>query len=292
MLRQWVMGAQGHEKTLEHQVAPLQAGVVVARPGGVLEGQGEMQLTSCDAGAGDGGADFLDDDGDARVTLLQALHGGRDQIGERARECADDQTPAMLSDTLGELRSGQREPIGDRVGVLEENRALRRQRQSAGPTFQQTGADLGFKTGDLLRDRWLRQRERRGRTRKRPLASDGPERQQPPRVHRHSLWECENDDVYLWAGPGDPMSMTQATIPPTRLGPLTVSRLAFGCMLLGDRTTAEEAPRPLDRFLDAGGTLLDTADVYGDGTSERVLAPRLGTCTATKLSWPPSCGSR
>ena len=82
--------------------------------------------------------------------------------------------------------------------------------------------------------------------------------------------------------------MTQATIQPTQLGPLTVSRLAFGCMLLGDRTTAEEAPRLLDRFLDTGGTLLDTADVYGDGTSERVLAPWLArhrdeVVVATKL---------
>jgi aryl-alcohol dehydrogenase-like predicted oxidoreductase len=57
----------------------------------------------------------------------------------------------------------------------------------------------------------------------------------------------------------------------TSLGPLTVSRLALGTMLLGGRTPAEEAPALLDRFVEAGGTLLDTADVYGDGTSERVL---------------------
>ena len=31
----------------------------------------------------------------------------------------------------------------------------------------------------------------------------------------------------------------------------------------------------LDRFLDAGGTFIDTADVYGDGESERTLAPWL-----------------
>ena len=31
----------------------------------------------------------------------------------------------------------------------------------------------------------------------------------------------------------------------------------------------------LDRFLDAGGTFVDTADVYGDGESERTLAPWL-----------------
>ena len=60
-----------------------------------------------------------------------------------------------------------------------------------------------------------------------------------------------------------------------RLGPLTVSRLALGAMLMGDTTPEDEAYRILDRFLDAGGTFVDTADVYGDGTSERVLAPWL-----------------
>src|ERR687883_538544 len=59
------------------------------------------------------------------------------------------------------------------------------------------------------------------------------------------------------------------------LGPLTVSRLALGAMLMGDKTPVDEAHRMLDRFVEAGGTLVDTADVYGDGTSERVLAPRL-----------------
>ena len=33
----------------------------------------------------------------------------------------------------------------------------------------------------------------------------------------------------------------------------------------------------LDRFLEAGGTFLDTADVYGDGESERTLAPWLAS---------------
>ena len=60
-----------------------------------------------------------------------------------------------------------------------------------------------------------------------------------------------------------------------RLGPLTVSRLALGTMLMGAATPEDEAYRILDRFLEAGGTFVDTADVYGDGTSERVLAPWL-----------------
>jgi aryl-alcohol dehydrogenase-like predicted oxidoreductase len=61
----------------------------------------------------------------------------------------------------------------------------------------------------------------------------------------------------------------------TQLGPLTVSRLALGTMLMGGKTPPEESQRMLDRYLDAGGTFIDTADVYGDGTSERTLAPWL-----------------
>lgn len=59
------------------------------------------------------------------------------------------------------------------------------------------------------------------------------------------------------------------------LGPLTVSRLALGAMLMGDKTPVDAAHRMLDRFVDAGGTLVDTADTYGSGTSEEVLAPWL-----------------
>lgn len=61
----------------------------------------------------------------------------------------------------------------------------------------------------------------------------------------------------------------------TTLGPFTVSRLCLGAMLMGERTPAAEAHTMLDRFLDAGGTFIDTADTYGDGESERTLAPWL-----------------
>jgi aryl-alcohol dehydrogenase-like predicted oxidoreductase len=61
----------------------------------------------------------------------------------------------------------------------------------------------------------------------------------------------------------------------TTLGPFTVSRLCLGTMLMGDKTPREESHRMLDRFLDAGGTFVDTADVYSDGGSEETLAPWL-----------------
>ena len=61
----------------------------------------------------------------------------------------------------------------------------------------------------------------------------------------------------------------------TTLGPFTVGRLAIGTMLMGDKTPVGEAHRMLDRFVAAGGNLVDTADVYSDGGSEEALAPWL-----------------
>ncbi len=79
----------------------------------------------------------------------------------------------------------------------------------------------------------------------------------------------------------------------TTLGPFTVSRLCLGCMLFGEKTPEADARRMLDRFLDAGGTFLDTADTYGDGESERVLAPWLArrrdeVVLASKVRFPVS----
>jgi aryl-alcohol dehydrogenase-like predicted oxidoreductase len=77
-------------------------------------------------------------------------------------------------------------------------------------------------------------------------------------------------------------------MPTAQLGPLEVSRLCLGTMLFGGATPPDEAHRMLDRFREAGGTFVDTADVYGDGESERVLAPWLArhrdeVVLATKL---------
>src|SRR5215207_8917016 len=79
----------------------------------------------------------------------------------------------------------------------------------------------------------------------------------------------------------------------TTLGPFTVSRLAIGTMLMGDKTPREESHRMLDRYLEAGGNLVDTADVYSDGGSEETLAPWLArrrdeVVLATKLRFAVS----
>ncbi|MFI7442532.1 aldo/keto reductase [Nonomuraea indica] len=52
---------------------------------------------------------------------------------------------------------------------------------------------------------------------------------------------------------------------------LSVSRLGLGTMTWGRDTDAEEASAQLRTFVDAGGTLVDTADVYTGGDAERLL---------------------
>jgi aryl-alcohol dehydrogenase-like predicted oxidoreductase len=74
-----------------------------------------------------------------------------------------------------------------------------------------------------------------------------------------------------------------------------VSNLALGTMTFGVETGELDAHRQLDQFVSAGGTLVDTADVYGSGASEEIigrwLAARPGDVTervvlATKGRFP------
>ncbi|TMA56997.1 MAG: aldo/keto reductase [Deltaproteobacteria bacterium] len=66
------------------------------------------------------------------------------------------------------------------------------------------------------------------------------------------------------------------------LGPLNVSRLCLGTMLMGGLTPAEEAPRLLDAFVAAGHNFLDTADVYGWRTGEGVTEQIVGRWLAQR----------
>jgi len=58
---------------------------------------------------------------------------------------------------------------------------------------------------------------------------------------------------------------------PLGAGGSIVSRFALGTMTFGVETDETEAHRQLDLFTERGGTLIDTADVYGDGESERII---------------------
>lgn len=75
---------------------------------------------------------------------------------------------------------------------------------------------------------------------------------------------------------------------------LHVSRLGLGTMTWGRDTDEEDAAAQLTTFVDAGGTLVDTADVYAGGDSERVLGrllrevvPRRDVVVATKAGIDP-----
>ena len=76
-----------------------------------------------------------------------------------------------------------------------------------------------------------------------------------------------------------------------------VSSLCLGTMTFGAETDETGAHDQLDRFVAAGGTMVDTADVYADGRSEEIIgrwfASRPADVTepvvlATKGRFPPS----
>jgi aryl-alcohol dehydrogenase-like predicted oxidoreductase len=58
---------------------------------------------------------------------------------------------------------------------------------------------------------------------------------------------------------------------------LRVSSLGLGTMTWGRDTDEHEAAEQLRAFLDYGGTLIDTAAIFGDGDSERVIGGLLNT---------------
>ncbi|NEE20969.1 aldo/keto reductase, partial [Streptomyces sp. SID7499] len=52
---------------------------------------------------------------------------------------------------------------------------------------------------------------------------------------------------------------------------LRVSELCLGAMTFGQDTDEATAHRILDAFTEAGGTFVDTADVYHRGVSEEIV---------------------
>ncbi len=80
---------------------------------------------------------------------------------------------------------------------------------------------------------------------------------------------------------------------------LRVSRIGLGTMTWGRDTDEHEAAELLDLFLSNGGTLVDTADVYADGESEKILGRLLvdsdrrdAVVLATKAVSRPSSNRR
>lgn len=80
---------------------------------------------------------------------------------------------------------------------------------------------------------------------------------------------------------------------------LLTSDLTLGTMLFGDTTAKgtpeKDAQRIIDTYLDAGGNHIDTANVYVQGESERILGRALGSrrqqlILATKVNFPMGDG--
>jgi aryl-alcohol dehydrogenase-like predicted oxidoreductase len=78
---------------------------------------------------------------------------------------------------------------------------------------------------------------------------------------------------------------------------LSVAPLCLGVMNFGDPTDAAESARMVDTALDAGVNMIDVADVYGGGESERILGAALAAngrrddiVLATKVGMPRGKG--
>ncbi len=72
---------------------------------------------------------------------------------------------------------------------------------------------------------------------------------------------------------------------------LVVSRLCLGTMTFGREADEAASKAMIDRFVEVGGTFVDTADVYGEGTSEQITGRALAgrrdqIILATKVRFP------
>jgi aryl-alcohol dehydrogenase-like predicted oxidoreductase len=72
---------------------------------------------------------------------------------------------------------------------------------------------------------------------------------------------------------------------------IRVSEVCLGTMTFGRETPEDESREILDRYLDAGGNFLDTANAYGRGAAEDILGRALGdrranVVLATKCRMP------
>ncbi|MDF0532362.1 aldo/keto reductase [Tsukamurella sp. 8F] len=89
--------------------------------------------------------------------------------------------------------------------------------------------------------------------------------------------------------------MTTSDLPQRNIGDLTVSALGLGCMGMSHAygpADHDESIATLNAALDAGVSLLDTADIYGVGANERLLSEVLAkrrddVVLATKFGFLP-----
>ncbi len=90
-----------------------------------------------------------------------------------------------------------------------------------------------------------------------------------------------------------PVALVMTT--PSSLAPNLFPRLAVGCMNFGKRTAPDESIRIVARALERGLTWFDTANVYNEGDSEKILgralaADRAKCLLATKVGLARTAG--
>src|SRR5215471_1312439 len=78
------------------------------------------------------------------------------------------------------------------------------------------------------------------------------------------------------SGPATVRSLAMQQRPLGRAG-LLVSRFALGTMTWGRDTDLDDAAAQLKTYVEVGGNLIDTADVYADGVAEEVIGGLLGS---------------
>jgi aryl-alcohol dehydrogenase-like predicted oxidoreductase len=77
---------------------------------------------------------------------------------------------------------------------------------------------------------------------------------------------------------------------------MKVSALCLGAMTFGRETREDDSYKLMDRFVEAGGNFIDTADVYSQGVSEEIVGRWLkgkrrdDVVIATKVRWPMGSG--
>jgi aryl-alcohol dehydrogenase-like predicted oxidoreductase len=77
---------------------------------------------------------------------------------------------------------------------------------------------------------------------------------------------------------------------------LKVSELCLGAMTFGRESTEDESYQMMNRFVEAGGNFIDTANVYSRGISETIVGKWLKNCNrddlviATKVRFPMGDG--
>jgi aryl-alcohol dehydrogenase-like predicted oxidoreductase len=75
-----------------------------------------------------------------------------------------------------------------------------------------------------------------------------------------------------------------------------VSELCLGCMTFGNEADEATSQAIVDRFLDAGGNFIDTADVHSTGVSEEITGRAIGArrddvVLATKVRFSMGAGT-